>query len=315
MAAKITTPHTETFDAPREHRSFRLDARTIAIIEDIAMGVEAGESGLKSCALAAVAAGNAGADAKETSRIHHRQVEIIEDEDECFDAIGNLLAAGFSHAEVADQVALGGGATHLLALERWCDKVRLSCDADATSETPHAALPWRGSALHERRRRGHRAMAALRANAAGTAHAAVLHIVYGWADPFVNTLPPDVRVALGREFAPLARYTDTVEAKRQELAQREAVRSASDPHGAVHLAGYRERLAREERILSSGDAIRAAIAAPRARHDNETKEEHRECVVLPARNARDAFLTAVKIDANRMLTEASLAFRDAWAAS
>lgn len=352
MAAKITTidiPSTATFDAPREHRSFRLDARLIAIIEDIAMGVEAGEGGLKSCSMGAVSASAAGAKGPEVNARHHREVEIIDDEDACFDAIGDLLAAGFSHEEIAKQVALGGGATRLLAIERYCDRIRLSCDRDTDRGSDLASYPWRGSALYERRRQGHRAMAALRRDAEGTAHAAVLYISYGWRDTFVDTLPADIRVALGREFAPLARYTNAVEAKRLALAKAEATRGATRPGDRyrtddgfrrmaersgyvpeafadlVNLAAYRERLAREERILSSGDAIRYAVAAfpePMPVHVDGESPAHWEAL-KEARKVRrleheakiDAFLTAVKIDANRMLTDASHAFHAAWLAS
>ena len=349
MAAKITNPGTESFVGEREHQGFRLDARILAIIEDLAMGVESGESGLKSCALGAVAASAAGAKSGEVNARHHHEVEIVDDEDECFNRIGDMLAAGFSHEEIAKQVTLGGGATHLLALERYCDRIRLSCDRDAERGSELASFPWRGSALHERRRQGHRAMAALRRTPEGRDHAAVLHIVYGWRDTFVDTLPADIRVALGREFAPLARYTDAVEAKRLAMAKAEATRGATRPGDRyrvdgnfrrmaerdgytaevfadlVDLAAYRERVAREERILSSGDGIRYAVAAfpePMPVHVDGESPAHWEAL-KEARKARrleheakiDAFITAVKIDANRMLTEASLAFHAAWLAS
>ena len=361
----ITNPGTQTFDAPREHRSYRLDARLITVIEDIAMGVEAGDSGLKSCSLGAVSAAAAGAGAAEVNARHHRETTIIEDEDECFDRIGELLANGFTFEEVAKMVSLGGGATHLLALERWCDRVRLSCDADAAPESPLASYPWSGSTARERARRGHRAMTELRGTAAGVTHAAVLHIVYGFRDPFVDTLPPEVVVDLGPEFVRLARYTDAVEAKRQEMIRSSAARGAKKyvpaserahpqhfhekhiiglsaaiahaneasevfrlaaVHGLRHngsvpaAEGYqlfdleRARSLTQwfDRCLTSGDALRAAVATPRARHDDETKEQYREHVYTPARDLREAFLTAVKVDANRMLTDASLAFHAAW---
>ena len=56
MAAATTKPKTETYEGEREHQSYRLDARLIAIITDIATGVEQGDSGLKSCSMGAVSA-------------------------------------------------------------------------------------------------------------------------------------------------------------------------------------------------------------------------------------------------------------------
>jgi len=305
----ILSSGTQTYAAPREHRSFRLHGLIIGVIEDVAMGVEAGESGLKSCALGGVSAAALGASAAEINATHHREVSIIEDEDECFDRIGEMLAAGFSHAEVAERVTLGGGSTHMLALERWCDKARLSCNPDV--EPP----AWEGSRLHERRRRGHRTMSALRQTREGVTHAAVLHIVYGWPDPFVGTLPPEIVVDLGPDLSRLARYTDAVEGRRLDLAHREALRRSSAASGVVRLGGvggYTDVLAYEKRCLTSGDALRSATTPCRGKREDETKEQYREIVFIPARDARDAFLTAVKLDANRMLTEASAAFRDAW---
>lgn len=327
MAAKISlTNSTQTFDGPREHAPFRLEARLLAILEDLATGVEAGDAGLKSCALGAVSAGLiVGAEAKEVSHRHHREVEVIEDEDECFNQIGSLVAAGYSFREVADRVELGGGNTHLLALERWCDRVRLGCDADAELATPHASVPWSGSALHERRHRGHRAVALLRQTPEGAAHAAILFIVYGGRDTFAETLPAEIVVALGREFAPLARYTDVVERLRLEMAHREGARAATDANGAVSLAGFRERRDRADRLLTSGDAIRSAVSAflepglvqggDESRHHWEARIAERKVRRLAHGALVDAFVLQVKVEASRMLTEASVAFRDAWMAS
>lgn len=362
MMAAMTNPGTETFAEPREHGSFRLDGRLISIVEDLATGAEEGDAGLKSCAMSAVAAGQTGGSAAEVNAAHHREIAIIEDEDECFNAIGDYLASGFSHEEIAKRIALGGGTTHLLALERWCEKVRLRCNVDREPGTEHAALSWTGSALHERRRRGRRAMAALRTTSEGRAHAAVLHVVYGWLDPFLHTLPAEIVAELGREFAPLARYTDTVEVRRIAMARAEALaagaidspvtpparcagdaksdevlgdgvdldnrlqagtevgpaavglrlRTGQASKGIPDLARHRERVRWADRVLSSGDALRAAIGPPRARTADESKEQYRDDVYLPHRTARQAFLTNVKLDANRMLTSASLAFKDAW---
>lgn len=316
-----------------ELRSYRLPNTIVEAIEDVARGVDEGEAGLKSCALGALAAGNAGANATEVNARHHHEVAIVEDEDECFNRIGEYLANGFSFAEVARIVTLGGGATHLLALERWCQLIGLECDADEELPTEHTGRRWRASARHERRRRVRRAFQLLRATPAGTTHAAVLHVVYGWPDPFVRTLTPEARSAFGREFGPLARYTDVVEAKRQELVRAEAARrqAAHVPTTARHAPGSlaaalawtaknaeanrlaakhgvdlnsgvfdlerrRSLLAWADRAISSGDALRAST----------------DRLQTPDKDARDAFITQVRIEANRMLSEASVAFLDAW---
>jgi hypothetical protein len=62
---------------------------------------------------------------------------------------------------------------------------------------------------------------------------------------------------LGMELASLARYVDVVESKRQEMVRDEARRMAG---GVVDMALYRARLARADRILTSGDALSAALA-------------------------------------------------------
>lgn len=166
-------------------------------------------------------------------------------------------------------------------------------------------------------------MAALRTTTEGNAHAAVLHIVYGRLDPFVHTLPAEIVAELGREFAPLARYTDEVEVRRVAMARNEALAAATrdsclglraeeQATWVQDLARHRERVRWADRVLSSGDALRAAFAPPRVRTVDESKEQYREHVYLPHRDARDAFLTHVKLDANRMLTSASLSFKDAW---
>jgi hypothetical protein len=375
MAAKITNPGTQTFNAPRDHGPFRLNAQTIAVVEDIAMGIEAGDAGLKSCTMGAMSAASLGAGANAVAMQHAREVVEIEDEDECFDAIGDLLAKGYSHAEIRKTVRLSGGSTHLHAIERWCDRVRLSCDADAAPQTELASMLWWGSGLRDRRRRCERAMAALRSTAEGASHAAVLHIVYGWPDPFVNTLPAEVRVALGPEFAPLARYTDTVEAKRMAMVREGASRGARTyvpahervteihPHerqliGLSAAIAYANetlemfRLAANhgvditetprsaavgmlfdlergrslmhwfDRNLSSGDALRAGVGAflepMPVQGERETKrqlqarKDARKGRLVEHRAKVAAFVTAIKVDANRMLTTASEAFKAAW---
>lgn len=400
MAAKITHPDTQTVDAPREHGGFRLDGRLLVLIEDIALGIEEGEAGLKSCAMGAVSAASAGANAAQVNATHHLELAVIEDEDECFNAIGDLLAKGFTHGEVAKMVTLGGGATHLLALERWCDRIRLECTVDHEGEQ-FEGVPWHGSALHERRRRANAAMALLQSMPEGRAHAAVLHIVYGHPDPMLLAAkkfifdqetalagepPPKLDPAdrdvfnlakllldMG-ELAPLARYTDAVEAKRLAMAKAEAlapstrkyiaaptkdigrawrgvdtqadeirrdgtfnpatlrfdedsrVQSGSEAAraaiamglqaeqrcaGVVDLNRHRERQRWAESVLSSTDALRAAIARPAPKREDETRAEY-DARFEAAKTERVVFLSLVRSDANRLLTDASHAFHAAW---
>jgi hypothetical protein len=328
-----TNARAKHLGSDREHGAYRLDAKRIAILEDVTRGIEEGEAGLKSISEGAANAAASGASASEIALQHHRDLQIIEDEDECFNAIGDMLFAGFSFAEVAQRVRLSGGATKMLALERWCARAGIRCNPDVT---PAA---WRGSNVHEDRRRARRAIAHLRQTHEGTQHAAVLYVVYGHPDPtlaWVERFDRDVDTApaghtpkldaadretyklgtllldkLGRELAPLARYTDAVEAKRQALV--------------TDLARHRAQHAWADRMISSGDALRAACAPfrepkpvqgsgepkvhwmRRCEERNERKRAHED--------ARASFLTAAKLDANRMLTDASLAFDAAWRAS
>ncbi len=290
MVAVATT----TGSTFREHTSFRLEPKVLALIEDVARGVLETEGGLKSSGLAEID-GVCGISKADRRAMH--EAELVSDEDECFDRIGEYLANGFSFSEVAGMVQLDPGATHLLTLERWCGLVRLKCDQDTSPPT------WRSGSFHANRTKAWRLLRSMMDSPEGYTHAAVLHIVYGPADPFVRTLPEEVRVSFGKEFAPLARYTDVVEAKRQDLVREEASR------GNVIDLAKRESA---DRIITSGDALRAAIAPVRFRHADEDEHEYKANVKVPAKEARDAFLTAVRIEANRMLTNASLAFHAAW---
>ncbi len=336
MVSSLTTAPFATTE--REHQGFRLDGRLVTLIEDLATGVEEGDAGLKSCTMGAVSAAAAGATAAQVNAAHHRELAVIEDEDECFDAIGDLLAQGFSHGEIAKMVTLGGGATHLLAVERWCDRVRLGCDADHDAETKHQSLPWSGSALHERRRRARRAIAVMRQTSSGCDHVAVLFIVYGHPDPMLMSAkkfmheqetapagePPKLDPAdravfnlakslleMGNELAPLARYTATVEARRLEMVHLDAARRLRRVDGVIPLADHRARTAHAERILSSTDALRDGLAPAAPKRDDEERAEYEDRLAR-ARAERLVFVSAVKMDANRMLTDASTAFRDAW---
>lgn len=317
--AQKAKPGPDSNHSAGEHRSFRLDAERIGLIADIASGSEEGDAGLKSCALADFSAKVVVGLTEAETKAHHRSAAtVVDDWDEFFNRVGDYAAEGFSFEEIHRLVKMPDGDVHLLALENWIERLRLRCNANVTPTR------WQGSRDHEKRRRARRALEAMkfdwdgRPSAAGVSDVAVLHIVYGLQDPFVRSLSPDVRAAFGREFAPIARYTDTVEAKRQELVRAEALRAATGPMadgegaGVVDLNRHRERSRWAERVISSGDALRAATAPARARATDEPTEQYRERVSSPWKAAREVFITGVRIDANRMLTEASTAFADAW---
>lgn len=332
MAAVVSNA-TEAIESSGEYKSsFRLGSEVRAAVEAVAQGLEEGESGLKSCTISALVVGDAGAKASETLAQHHREIEIIADIDECFNVMGDLLAAGFTHAQVFATFRFKLDSVKRFALERYCDLIGLKCDADNPPQTSHGAFSWWAKQQHQRRAHARAVFQALRSTSAGTAHAAVLHIVYGPTDPFFAALREDVQDALGREYGPLARYTDAVEVKRQELVLAEAGRVSSayrsaaertDGDGIItqmlaHAAEREEmhRLAvnnrtqptaqvfdlerarsrREwaDRMISSGDALRAA-----------TDERL-------GKSVREAFISRVRVDANRMLSEASRAFDNVW---
>ena len=235
-------------------------------------------------------------------------------------------------------MTLGGGATHLLALERWCDRIALRCNSDAPISTRLAGVPWRGSDLHERRQRGHRAIAHLRRSAPGVKHAAVLHIVYGWPDPMLLSASKFLReleltvageelpkiapadrdvfnlakslLQMG-ELAPLARYTAAVEARRQEMIHLEAARKLRRVDGVIPLADHRAMVAAADRMLSSTDALRDGFSSPPPKREEESRAEY-DVRLEQGKTDRLVLLSAVKVDADRMLGDASLAFRDAW---
>ena len=271
---------------------YRLPQEITEAISEVAKGVDEGEAGLKSCAnmdrdLSAKVS------KKDAVTMHVGPQLGTDDIDDYLNEVGDYLAKGFSFDEVAKIVKLNDEGVKLLDLERWCSRVGLRCDADEILPTVWTARRWTARSRYQRRTRARRTLTWLREYVPnGATHTAVLHIVYGWPDPFLRTIAPEARVALGPEYAPLARYTDAVEAKRQELVKTEAAKF--DDENVVDLERRRSRHAWADRIISSGDALRAAT------DDRVPKKD------------RAAFVTAVRIDANRMLTEASVAFVDAW---
>lgn len=386
----IRSPGTQTFAAREEPKPRRIEQRLLDAIADIAWGVEAGDAGLKSVSDPnLVSEGSAQAsdhgwhqdrggrtgrrDARSDLRAAPSQGdknvtrEIQDEWDEYMNELGGLLFKGYNFREAFDHMRASGwqsmgGSVHLHALERWVEKIGTRCNPD---DMPPS---WRASRVHTDRRRAARAFTDLHRTPAGAIHASVLHIAYGPPDPFVNAMGSEAQRALGKELAPLARYTETVETYRQKLVREEANRRCERKHemarhrhnhGSLNAAladdgetGEARRLAvvnnvriqgeeRDEavarvydldrrrtaqkwadRVISSGDAIRAALVPftepipeqgpAESRVELERRREARSERKRLHNAAIDAFLLAVKIDANRMLTEASRAFEVAW---
>lgn len=306
MAAKITNPGTQTFDGARgDHQSFRLQPQILAVIEDIAKGVEAGESGLKSCTVGGMQAGANGSE-DQMAMVHAHEVPVLDEIDAYLDAVDQMLYDGFSHEEIAQTVKLWDGDVHAFAIERWADRVRL------TYKTKNAPARWRASKVHEDRRRGERAMLALRQTPEGVGYAAVLHIVYGHPDPMLLSakrfmrdcerapagkapqLSPADRETFnlaktlleefGDELAPLARYTDAVEARRIEMAHAEARRGVRATPYVPAAERVTDLHPHEEQLIGLSAAIAhmgEAMEAHRLAAKHEPKGSKRELVPSP----------------------------------
>lgn len=233
---------------------------------------------------------------------------------------------------------------HLDAVERFCDKYGV----------------WNHPMIVTWRRRITRCRHALSLLHANGDHKAVsvLHIVYGHRDPFAKSLPQKVQDTLG-DLAVLARYTDIVEVKRQEMARIEAVRlderaqhnlkmellredlyptkksaiqsildesakreeqrATAIRHGLKANVGSQLRLVLRRReyyhwalgSITSAEALRHHLFVPTDREWNETKEQFVERRDT-AEARRDAFVTQVKIEAEKMFSTASQKYYDAW---
>lgn len=221
---------------------------------------------------------------------------------------------------LGDHVPLAGA---LHDLERWCD----SCQVWSRGAETGREAPWR--------RRIERARAALhRLERAGDLRsAAVLHVAYGHPDPIVRTWTHDVLRVVGEPaLAPLLRYTDAVEERRRAMV-RAATREAMGPGPSlspqapaelgvvIRLGTWREREAWHDKGTTSGDALRAALAAyhapkpPKGAPDAEALGRR----WAEARNDHDAarasFLLRARAEAGAMLAAASRAYHAAWLAA
>lgn len=200
-----------------------------------------------------------------------------------------------------------------------------------------AVRDWRG-----RIARCRRALAALRKRGDHKS-ANVLMVAYGPRDACAAAT--DVLSGWPRELAALAKYVDAVEVKRLEMAREEARRPPStgsfghwfalrnsdekrvpklgEVRGPViDIVDYQERYARAERAITSGDALRVAIAAfpepvvvrrdgegvlsfeARKASRKERQEAHKEKL--------DSFLREVRGEARHMLYDAERRYYERW---
>lgn len=142
----------------------------------------------------------------------------------------------------------------------------------------------------------------------------VLHVAYGWPDPFVSTLPEEIQKQLKTpepELANLIRYTDATEDHRQVMIVRHA-EDESDPRQRSMSLHDRVRLA--DLSLSSTDAVRDRILQAGARLADESPDQHR-VRVQQTEAERVLYFAVSKIQASAMLSNASRAYHETWAAS
>jgi len=179
---------------------------------------------------------------------------------------------------------------------------------------------WRG-----RIQRTRRAFIALR-NAGDHTSASALMAAHGYPDALARSLIDEMGEKLQDcPLSSLARYTEVVEEHRLYLAREEAAYRRPWnvlPGNVVNFTRHREGYERAERCISSGDALRSALAIfsepspakvpsenpllfeQRKAQRKERKEHHDQ--------KRTAFLLRVKIDATRMLSRAERAWHTAW---
>lgn len=205
--------------------------------------------------------------------------------------------AGTGSADIDDD-----GYVHQLEdLERFCDRFNVWRHP--------LIISWRGRIARARR-------AIVRMRERGEhSEASVLFVAYGHPDPLARQIPE--LVAMG-ELGSLVRYTDAVEECRLEMARAEA-RAIG---GAVDLALYRSRLDWAMRSISSGDALRAALAPfSEPMHPPREGETVRDVkAALAARTERRLrhrdrvaeFASRARGEAYRMLLGAERAYHDAW---
>lgn len=243
--------------------------------------------------------------------------------------------AGTGHSDI-DQ---DGYVNHLDAVERFCDQYGVW--------THPTIITWR-----TRIDRCRRAIATMH-RAGQHKHVGVLHVVYGYPDPMTRDFPKKVLDTFG-ELASLAKYTDVVEVRRQELARLEAVEMStrydaqryepaaeSDGHAVILASakdaqleansvrhGYRPEFGADLastirhrdyyqyalRVISSSDALRSYLSLGHDRDNDEDDEEFRVRKEV-AETRRDVHVSQINVEADQLLVAASKAYHVAWLAS
>jgi hypothetical protein len=303
-----------------EHRAFRLPRQLYEPIRDAASGVEEGEAGLKSCAAAdrELTAGvrftdgisgklssdgvSGGSNAlRQLAALDHRS-----NEDDSYRSAVEMMDGkspfGLSSEDMRAVVSTLECDVSMAPLERWFDR-------------------WARSRRHLAIVQARRTLASLRDKHVGFSqpdyrHFAVLHIVYGPKDPFVIGLPPPFVDRMNSDsehpLAGLARYTDTVEAWRQEMVMAEArERMAEDDARGLNFGSGRYRHA--DMRITSGDALRDILDEHIGRGEHELLADYKSRAAR-GRGEREAVVTMIKVDASRILAEASNAYLEAWRA-
>lgn len=141
---------------------------------------------------------------------------------------------------------------HLDSIERFCDTYGVWKHPTITT--------WR-----KRIARCRRALALMH-SVGDHKHVSILYIVYGHLDPLVRAFPQRARDILG-ELSPLARYTDVVEVRRQEMARIEAAERAAKKVAPAptkdipsHWRGTNDEISEFDERQQSGEEItRVAI--------------------------------------------------------
>lgn len=185
----------------------------------------------------------------------------------------------------------------------------------------HAVVKsWR-----ENIRRARRAIARLRHRGDHRA-ANVLMVYYGHRDPLARQLH-DLKPLYG--LGSLARYTNAVEAKRRELVRALAAdpqrRFTGDAGEVISLVRHRDRLAWADASVSSGDALRAALA-PFAEpvivpypgesvRDCGQRREARSRRASEHAGAIHKFVVQLEVECAAMLSRAESRYHEAWLAS
>lgn len=197
-------------------------------------------------------------------------------------------------------------------VERYVESA-LSFDARLDANALHVVKGWRS-----RLQRCRRTIARLHIQNDHTT-VGVLMSAYGHPDPIAHQIPELV------SFGPLGslvRYTEVVERKRLELVRFETFRRTQPTDGITDLSRVRAYQEWVNRVVTSGDALRAAceaFAEPAPKkdpaepvHHHEARKAARKEREEAHKNRRNAFLTEARIEAAKLLARAEKRYQDAW---